>query len=65
MKKRPFFRLTTCFIACLTALLGACLPGIYSGNSFMNKHIRATEFFKGRYLLIAQAIEQNNMPQLK
>ncbi|WP_153015372.1 ankyrin repeat domain-containing protein [Ventosimonas gracilis] len=30
-----------------------------------NKRIRATEFFKDRYLLMAQAIEQNNMAQLK
>jgi len=59
--KRPFFRLTTCLVACLTALLGACLPG----SPFTNKHIRAKTFFNGHYLLMAQAIEQNNMAQLK
>jgi len=31
----------------------------------MSKSIRATEFFKERYLMMAQAIEQNDMAQLK
>jgi len=31
----------------------------------MNKSIRASEFFKERYLMVAQAIEQNDMAQLK
>jgi len=59
--KCPFFRWPACLITCLTALLSACL----SGNPFTNKRIRATEFFKDRYLLMAQAIEQNNMAQLQ
>jgi len=59
--KHPFFRFATGLIACFTALLSACL----SGSLFTNKRIRTTEFFKDRYLLMAQAIEQNNMAQLR
>jgi len=62
--KRPFFRFAAGLIACLAALLGACLPYL-SGSPLTNKRIRTTEFFKDRYLLMTQAIEQNNMTQLK
>jgi hypothetical protein len=48
-----------------TLLLTACIPGIGQGNPFMNKTYRAEEFFKGHYLLMAQAIERNDMAQLK
>jgi len=63
--KSPFTRFAAGILACLTAFLTACLPGTGQGNRFMNKSIRATEFFKDRYLLIAQAIERNDMAQLK
>jgi len=63
--KSPFTRFAAGVLACLTALLSACLPNTSPGARFMNKSIRATEFFKERYLMMAQAIEQNNMTQLK
>ncbi len=48
-----------------STLLTACLPAIGQGNRFMSKTYRAEEFFKGHYLLMAQAIERNDMGQLK
>ncbi|WP_418647839.1 ankyrin repeat domain-containing protein [Thauera butanivorans] len=46
-------------------LLTACLPAIGQGNRFMSKKYRAEEFFKGHYLLMAQAIERNDIARLK
>lgn len=48
-----------------TLLLTACFSGNGLGNSFMNFSYPAEKFFKGHYLLMAQAIERNDMEQLK
>ncbi len=48
-----------------STLLTACLPAIGQGNRFMSKKYRAEEFFKGHYLLMAQAIEHNDIARLK
>jgi len=63
--KKLFTRRAACMIACLAALLSACLPGLSQGNRFMNKTIRAQDFFKEHALLMAHAIERNDMAQLK
>ena len=49
----------------LTLLLTACFSGNGLGNSFMSFSYPAKKFFKGHYLLMAQAIERNDMEQLK
>ena len=48
-----------------STLLTACLPAIGQGNRFMSKTYRAEKFFKGHYLLMAQAIERNDIARLK
>ena len=47
-----------------TLLLTACFSGNGLGNSFMSFSYPAKKFFKGHYLLMAQAIERNDMEQL-
>lgn len=49
----------------VTLLLTACFSGNGLGNRFMNFPYPASKFFKGHYLLMAQAIERNDMEQLK
>lgn len=49
----------------ITLLLTACFSGNGLGNSFMSFSYPASKFFKGHYLLMAQAIERNDMEQLK
>ncbi|SDT88662.1 ankyrin repeat domain-containing protein [Halopseudomonas salegens] len=49
----------------VTLLLTACFPGNGQGNRFMNHSYPASTFFKGHYLLLAQAIERNDMAQLR
>ena len=49
----------------ITLLLTACFSGNGLGNSFMSFSYPAKKFFKGHYLLMAQAIERNDMEQLK
>lgn len=44
-------------------LLGACFSG--QGNRFMNIAYPSSKFFKGHYLLMAQAIEHNDMAQFR
>jgi len=55
-RARPLIRVATGLLACLTALLGACLPNFGS--------LRASAFFKGDYLRLAQAIERHDMAEL-
>jgi len=55
------FRLTICLTLCLTA----CFPGTDHGHRFMNTSYRAKTFFNGHHLLMAEAIERNDMARLK
>ena len=48
-----------------TLLLTACFSGNGLGNSYMSFSYPAKKFFKGHYLLMAQAIERNDMDQLE
>ncbi|WP_092383267.1 ankyrin repeat domain-containing protein [Halopseudomonas salegens] len=49
----------------LTLLLTACFPGSGQGSRFMNHSYPASTFFEGHYLLLARAIERNDMAQLR
>jgi len=52
-------------LICLTLCLTACFPGTDHGHRFMNTSFRAKTFFTGDYLLMAEAIERNDMARLK
>jgi len=57
--------LRAALMACLTLCLAACLSGTDHGTHFMKNTVHAKTFFTGDYLLMAQAIERNDMPRLK
>jgi len=59
--KIPFPRLAVFLIVCLAMLITACVPA----RPLMKNTVHAKTFFHGDYLLMAQAIERNDMPRLR